>query len=275
MMDGRGVTPRVIFSRVIMSRVVASSSASSRWTPSTRVLARPRARRLRARATPSRDDDDIVREVALEAQRAKAAVTRRKIAAERARREREEASRLAADEKKREEARREEARARAESVGGRAPYHRKPGPMLLAGTATSVVAVASSVGTVAAGDFFSSGVGVAASGLTTLSVGAGLTLTSALCFSAFVLFALAFQETKNILFNEPVIYYRCDGNDPSCCANGPHNLGYHERFVYLNDGRGYETRRGADMQRHLRVSKGCSALKPLIVYPKEAKWTFW
>jgi len=290
-MDGRGVTPRVIFSRVIMSRVVASSSASSRWTPSTRVLARPRARRLRARATPSRDDDDIVREVALEAQRAKAAVTRRKIAAESARREREEASRLAADAREREEARRERARARAESVGGRAPYHRKPGPMLLAGTATSVVAVASLVGTVTAGDFFSSGVGVAASGLTTLSVGAGLTVTSALCFSAFVLFALAFQETKNILFNEPVswfyysrfikfiyfqvIYYRCDGNDPSCCANGPHNLGYHERFVYLNDGRGYETRRGADMQRHLRVSKGCSALKPLIVYPKEAKWTFW
>ena len=89
-MNGRGVTPRVIFSRVVMSRVVASSSAtSSRWTPSTRVLARPRARRLRARATPSRDDDDIVREVALEAQRAKAAVTRRKIAAESARRERE------------------------------------------------------------------------------------------------------------------------------------------------------------------------------------------
>ena len=173
MMDGRGVTPRVIFSRVIMSRVVASSSASSRWTPSTRVLARPRARRLRARATPSRDDDDIVREVALEAQRAKAAVTRRKIAAESARREREEASRLAADAREREEARRERARARAESVGGRAPYHRKPGPMLLAGTATSVAAVASLVGTVTAGDFFSSGVGVAASGLTTLSVGRG------------------------------------------------------------------------------------------------------
>ena len=267
--------------RVSTTASTSTSTSTSRptttSTSSSRVLVARHPRRHAPpppRATTPRDDD-IVRDVALEAQRAKAAVTRRKIAAETARRAREEESARLADARAEEEARRERARARAESVGGRAPYHRKPGPILLAGAATSGAAIASLVGTVTAGDFFSGGVGVAASGLTTLSVGVGLTLTSTLCFSAFILFALAFQETKNILFNEPVIYYRCDGNDPSCCANGPHNLGYHERFVYLNDGRGYETRRGADMQRHLRVSKGCSALKPLIVYPKEAKWTFW
>jgi len=265
--------------RVSTSASTSTSSSSRPTTTGTSSSSRVRVARARRppppRATTPRDDDDIVRDVALEAQRAKAVVTRRKIAAETARRAREEELARLADARAEEEARRERARARAKSVGGRAPYHRKPGPILLAGAATSGAAIASLVGTVTAGDFFSGGVGVAASGLTTLSVGVGLTLTSTLCFSAFILFALAFQETKNILFNEPVIYYRCDGNDPSCCANGPHNLGYHERFVYLNDGRGYETRRGADMQRHLRVSKGCSALNPLIVYPKEAKWTFW
>jgi len=265
--------------RVSTSASTSTSSSSRPTTMGTSSSSRVRVARARRppppRATTPRDDDDIVRDVALEAQRAKAVVTRRKIAAETARRAREEELARLADARAEEEARRERARARAKSVGGRAPYHRKPGPILLAGAATSGAAIASLVGTVTAGDFFSGGVGVAASGLTTLSVGVGLTLTSTLCFSAFILFALAFQETKNILFNEPVIYYRCDGNDPSCCANGPHNLGYHERFVYLNDGRGYETRRGADMQRHLRVSKGCSALNPLIVYPKEAKWTFW
>lgn len=265
--------------RVSTSASTSTSTSSRPTTTGTSSSSRVRVARARRppppRATTPRDDDDIVRDVALEAQRAKAVVTRRKIAAETARRAREEELARLADARAEEEARRERARARAESVGGRAPYHRKPGPILLAGAATSGAAIASLVGTVTAGDFFSDGVGVAASGLTTLSVGVGLTLTSTLCFSAFILFALAFQETKNILFNEPVIYYRCDGNDPSCCANGPHNLGYHERFVYLNDGRGYETRRGADMQRHLRVSKGCSALNPLIVYPKEAKWTFW
>jgi len=265
--------------RVSTSASTSTSSSSRPTTTGASSSSRVRVARARRppppRATTPRDDDDIVRDVALEAQRAKAVVTRRKIAAETARRAREEELARLADARAEEEARRERARARAKSVGGRAPYHRKPGPILLAGAATSGAAIASLVGTVTAGDFFSGGVGVAASGLTTLSVGVGLTLTSTLCFSAFILFALAFQETKNILFNEPVIYYRCDGNDPSCCANGPHNLGYHERFVYLNDGRGYETRRGADMQRHLRVSKGCSALNPLIVYPKEAKWTFW
>ena len=265
--------------RVSTSASTSTSSSSRPTTMGTSSSSRVRVARARRPPPPSattpRDDDDIVRDVALEAQRAKAVVTRRKIAAETARRAREEELARLADARAEEEARRERARARAKSVGGRAPYHRKPGPILLAGAATSGAAIASLVGTVTAGDFFSGGVGVAASGLTTLSVGVGLTLTSTLCFSAFILFALAFQETKNILFNEPVIYYRCDGNDPSCCANGPHNLGYHERFVYLNDGRGYETRRGADMQRHLRVSKGCSALNPLIVYPKEAKWTFW
>ena len=138
-------------------------------------LARPRARRLRARATPSRDDDDIVREVALEAQRAKAAVTRRKIAAESARREREEASRLAADARERRGGF-DGLRARGARFGRRArAVPSAAAPMLLAGTATSVAAhLASLVGMTVTAGAFSSGVGVAASGLTTLSVGAGL-----------------------------------------------------------------------------------------------------
>ena len=115
----------------------------------------------------------------------------------------------------------------------------------------------------------------AKSGLLTLTIGVGLTLTSTLAFSTAILFALAFQEGKGVMKNEPIVYYRCDGADPTCCVNGPHNKGYHERFVYMNHGRGFETRRAGCMQRHLRVSRGCSALKPLIVYPKDEGWGFW
>mgnify|MGYP007000427852 len=55
----------------------------------------------------------------------------------------------------------------------------------------------------------------------------------------------------------------------------PHNKGYSTRFIYRNDGRGYETRSAERMRAHLLVSKNCTPLEPLIVYPKEAGWGWW
>lgn len=263
---------------------------------------RNRSRRRHARVSSSSsssnqrgvDEDDVVsapsaealaREAALEAQRAKAAVTRRAIANAVESRKRAEVEALAKIEEERKEQKRKECEERAREIGGRAPFQRKAGPILVSALATAVAAYGSYEFTVHAGDFISAArvpvesalvaSGPAKSGLLSLVVGVGLTLTSSLCFSTTILLALAFNETKAIVTNTPVIYYRCDGADPTCCVNGPHNLGYHERFVYMNHGRGFETRRAQCMQRHLRVSKGCHALKPLIVYPKEEKWGFW
>lgn len=255
-----------------------------------------RRRRHHTRVASNQRDDDVVkspapsaealaREAALEAQRAKAAVTRRAIANAVESRKRAEAEALAKTEEERKEQKRAECEARAREIGGRAPFQRKAGPIFVSALATAAAAYGSYEFTVHAGDFISAvrvpvegalvASGPAKSGLLSLVVGVGLTLTSSLCFSTTILLALAFNETKAIVTNTPVIYYRCDGADPTCCVNGPHNLGYHERFVYMNHGRGFETRRAQCMQRHLRVSKGCHALKPLIVYPKEEKWGFW
>ena len=170
------------------------------------------------------------------------------------------------------------------AIGGRAPYHRKAGPIGAAAATTAVGAWIAFESTTAVGDYFvrlgtSGGVDgrtvMAMNGMTTLSVGVGVTLTSTFVFSAVILFLLALQEARYVVMNEPVIFYRCDGADPSCCVNGPHNKGYNERFVYMNHGRGFETRRVQCMQRHLKVSKKCSMLEPLIVYPKDEKWGFW
>ena len=263
--------------------------------PRARPPARPRASRSRrvarrAAREPEPDAARVVLNAQLEAQKARAEVTRRNVRETLERRERARAEAEAAAREEAERERRALAARRAAEIGGRAPYHRKAGPIACAAAATSAAAYASLLATIGAGDFFSSHafasatsvsgdfagrVAVAESGLTTLSVGVGLTLTSTLTFSALILFALAFQEAKNVIKNEPVIYYRCDGADPTCCVNGPHNKGYHERFVYMNHGRGFETRRVQCMRSHLRVSKGCSMLDPLIVYPKEEKWGFW
>jgi len=297
---------------VINMRVVAVARRTVAPPPSSRRdrFVNDRARRLRYHRVASSSDDGVksssssssssdegvkssssstaealAREAALEAQRAKAAVTRRAIANAVESRKRAEAEALAKTEAERKEQKRAECETLAKEIGGREPFQRKAGPIFASALATAVAAYASYEFTVHAGDFISAAAvpvesalvasGPAKSGLLSLVVGVGLTLTSSLCFSTTILLALAFNETKAIVTNTPIIYYRCDGADPTCCVNGPHNLGYHERFVYMNHGRGFETRRAQCMQRHLRVSKGCHALKPLIVYPKEEKWGFW
>ena len=100
-------------------------------------------------------------------------------------------------------------------------------------------------------------------------------LSSVFAFSAIILILIGAQETKRLISNEPVVYFRCCGCDDKCCQNGPHNKGYSTRFIYRNDGRGYETRSAERMRAHLLVSKNCTPLEPLIVYPKEAGWGWW
>lgn len=248
---------------------------------------RRRASIVRAASADGGGDDDgrapstskdVVLEAQLEAQRAKAAVTRRKIAAAVNKQHADEEARVMAEKESEEAARRERSAREALEVGGRDPFHRKAGPIFIAGVACSAAAFAAFEATVNTGDFisaFQGASGPAKSGVLSLTIGLGLVGTSSLAFSSMILFALAFQEAKGVILNDPVIYYRCDGKDKSCCVNGPHNLGYHSRFVYLNNGRGFETREADSMRRHLRISKDCRALKPLIVYPKEEKWGFW
>lgn len=217
---------------------------------------------------------------------AKAAVTRRNVRATVEARKRADEDREAAAREEAAAEKRARAEARAAAIGGRRPFHRKAGPIAAAGAACLAATAGCFEATVHAGDWINALavpgdalVGAsgapAKSGLLTLTIGVGLTVTSTLAFSTAILFALAFQEGKGVIKNEPIVYYRCDGADPTCCVNGPHNKGYHERFVYMNHGRGFETRRAGCMQRHLRVSRGCSALKPLIVYPKDEDWGFW
>ena len=50
---------------------------------------------------------------------------------------------------------------------------------------------------------------------------------------------------------------------------------YGPEFIYLSNGRGYETRNLDAFERHLKFSKGCSALPPLIAFPKEEGWTMY
>lgn len=214
----------------------------------------------------------------LAAERAKAAITLRAAKSEVARARRAKEEREKAEEAKVEDERRARAAKEALEVGGRGPWRRAPGPLAASGVACVGMAVCAFEGVVRGGDFilnYDGASGVAKQGVLSLVVGVGLVLASVAAFSACLLFAFAFNETKGVVLNEPIIYYRCDGCDKSCCVNGPHNLGYHERFTYLANGRGFETREAASMRRHLRVSKDCRALKPLIVYPKDAGWGFW
>jgi hypothetical protein len=245
------------------------------------------ARATTRRATPNdARSDELVRASARAAADAKAAVTRRNVRATVEARKRADEEREAAAREEAAAEKRARAEARAAAIGGRRPFHRKAGPIAAAGAACLAATAGCFEATVHAGDWINALavpgdalVGAsgapAKSGLLTLTIGVGLTVTSTLAFSTAILFALAFQEGKGVIKNEPIVYYRCDGADPTCCVNGPHNKGYHERFVYMNHGRGFETRRAGCMQRHLRVSRGCSALKPLIVYPKDEDWGFW
>ena len=99
-----------------------------------------------------------------------------------------------------------------------------------------------------------------------LSVGGGVAVTATLIVSTLILFTVALKEGLGVINNTPVTFYRCDGQGPACCKNGPHNLGYAEKFTYLANGRGFETRQRDSMRRHLLVSRKCRELKPIVIY---------
>lgn len=169
-------------------------------------------------------------------------------------------------------------------VGGRDPANRPPGPIWASAVVCAVAAVGFYYLTINTSDgiveyvkdaFGNLGPTYAKSGLVSLTVGTGVVLSSVFALSAIILVLIGAQETKRLISNEPVVYFRCCGCDEKCCQNGPHNKGYSTRFIYRNDGRGYETRSAERMRAHLRVSKNCTPLEPLIVYPREAKWGWW
>ena len=169
-------------------------------------------------------------------------------------------------------------------VGGREPANRPPGPIWASAVVCAVAAVGFYYLTINTSDgiveyvkdaFGNLGPTYAKSGLVSLTVGTGVVLSSVFAFSAIILVLIGAQETKRLISNEPVVYFRCCGCDERCCQNGPHNKGYSTRFIYRNDGRGYETRSAERMRAHLRVSKNCTPLEPLIVYPREAGWGWW
>ena len=70
------------------------------------------------------------------------------------------------------------------------------------------------------------------------------------------------------------MFYRCDGKDPVLQERSA-QLGYAEKFTYLANGRGFETRQQDSMRRHLLVSRKCRELKPIVIYPKEEGWKLW
>jgi hypothetical protein len=169
-------------------------------------------------------------------------------------------------------------------VGGREPANRPPGPIWASAVVCAVAAVGFYYLTINTSDgiveyvkdaFGNLGPTYAKSGLVSLTVGTGVVLSSVFAFSSIILVLIGAQETKRLISNEPVVYFRCCGCDERCCQNGPHNKGYSTRFIYRNDGRGYETRSAERMRAHLRVSKNCTPLEPLIVYPREAGWGWW
>ncbi|EEH59647.1 uncharacterized protein MICPUCDRAFT_55093 [Micromonas pusilla CCMP1545] len=108
-----------------------------------------------------------------------------------------------------------------------------------------------------------------------LTVGGGGAITALLVVSAIILFLVAWKEGRGVVTNAPVTFYRCDGAGRDCCRNGPHDLGYHEKFTYLANGRGFETRQKDCMRRHLLVSRRCRELKPIVIHPKEEGWKLW
>ena len=149
-------------------------------------------------------------------------------------------------------------------VGGREPANRPPGPIWVSAVVCAVAAVGFYYLTINTSDgiveyvkdaFGNLGPTYAKSGLVSLTVGTGVVLSSVFAFSAIILVLIGAQETKRLISNEPVVYFRCCGCDERCCQNGPHNKGYSTRFIYRNDGRGYETRSAERMRAHLRVSK--------------------
>ena len=168
---------------------------------------------------------------------------------------------------------RAEGKRRAEERGGRRPTQRKALPIAFAGLQCAVISVASFEATNRVATFLTEADDVTnRTLLVNLAVGGGVGVTCLLVISTIILFAVAVKEGHGVLTNTPVTFYRCDGMDPNCCANGPHGLGAHPRFTYLNDGRGFETRQKDSMRRHLVKRKRCRELKPVVIYPKEEGW---
>ena len=203
--------------------------------------------------------------------------TRVRLAALRTQKAEEAALAARAAELEKELAIRAEGRRRAEELGGRRPTQRKALPIAIAGFQCLGLSILSYVGTTQLGNALHAYEAPVANKtlLLNLTVGGGVGMTSLLVISTLILFAVAFKEGLGVINNTPVTFYRCDGVGPSCCKNGPHNLGYAKKFTYLSNGRGFETRQKDSMRRHLLKSPSCRELKPLIVYPKQEGWKLW
>ena len=247
------------------------------------------AKKTRRRPAPtSANADVLVKETALRVEEAKAKSLVQKVKRLKEKKEKKVVEERRASEKEREltenEQRRKANKEKMRMVGGREPANRPPGPIWVSAVACAFASVAFYYLTIQTSDgiveyvkdaFGNLGPTYAKSGLVSLTVGTGVVLSSVFAFSAIILILIGAQETKRLISNEPVVYFRCCGCDDKCCQNGPHNKGYSTRFIYRNDGRGYETRSAERMRAHLLVSKNCTPLEPLIVYPKEAGWGWW
>lgn len=200
-----------------------------------------------------------------------------RLASLRAQKDEERAIQQRAVELQKEMAIREEGRRRAEETGGRRPTQRKAVPIFIAGVQCTAMSLASLTLTNRAAAFLVDGDVPVANRtlLVNLSVGGGVAVTATLIISTLILFTVAIKEGLGVINNTPVTFYRCDGQGPTCCKNGPHNLGYAEKFTYLANGRGFETRQRDSMRRHLLVSRKCRELKPIVIYPKEEGWKLW
>ena len=203
--------------------------------------------------------------------------TKLRLANLRAQKDEERAIKERASELERELQIRAEGKRRAEEIGGRRPTQRKAVPIAIAGVQCGALAAFSYVATQRLATFLTDLDTPVANKtlLTNLSVGGGVAMTSLLVISTLILFSIAWKEGMGVVNNTPVTFYRCDGVGPNCCKNGPHNLGHNKKFVYLSNGRGFETRQKDSMRRHLIVSKKCRELKPIVVYPKEEGWELW
>ena len=180
------------------------------------------------------------------------------------------------------ELRRRELGARvAEEVGGRRPTQRMALPIALAGVQCSLMGVGALLLTEKAiveltERNLDAATHVANKTLiVNLLVSGGVGATALLTISSIILFMVAWKEGHGVVTNTPVTYYRCDGSGRECCRNGPHDLGYAKKFVYLKNGKGFETRQKDSMRRHLLVSKQCNPLKPVVLYPKQEGWKLW
>lgn len=236
-------------------------------------------RRAASEGTPNASPGESASEAAARLEReALEAQTRIALAETRARLEREKQIVARAEALEAELRRRDEGARAADKIGGRRPTQRKCVPIAFAGVQCALLSVGALMLTRNAASAVSPTAVVERpepTFLVNVAVGAGAGATCLLVISSLILFLVAFQEGLGVVTNAPVTFYRCDGSGRECCKNGPHNLGYAKKFVYLNNGAGFETRQKDAMARHLRVNPGCRALPPLVIYPKKEGWKLW